>query len=248
MNYLKHYNKLIDRAKCRHLAGYSEKHHIIPRCMGGSDESDNLVKLTPEEHFVAHQLLVKIYPTNTKLILAVRMMCITSTNLIRNNKQYSWLKERFIQSKIGIPRSEETKLKLSENAKRAGRKPPSRKGATMSAESRIKIGNALRKESPVKVISAPVSRKHSEETKVKIRENHKGMLVEHTQTKLRLKYLLQKIIFLVMFVHTVARKVNRELYFVGTLIIANLFIVRYSCTIRRRYNIVNSPITTGINS
>lgn len=39
---------------------YGEWHHIIPRSMGGTDESDNLVKLTFREHFIAHLLLVKI--------------------------------------------------------------------------------------------------------------------------------------------------------------------------------------------
>lgn len=62
MNYQKHYELLIERAKSRTLAGYFERHHIIPKCMGGSDEPENIANLAPEEHFVAHQLLVKIYP------------------------------------------------------------------------------------------------------------------------------------------------------------------------------------------
>ncbi|NDB61886.1 HNH endonuclease [bacterium] len=33
------------------------KHHIIPRHMGGTDEPDNLVNLTVEEHAEAHRLL-----------------------------------------------------------------------------------------------------------------------------------------------------------------------------------------------
>ena len=39
MNYQKIYDTLINRAKDRIYAGYTEKHHIIPRCMGGNDES-----------------------------------------------------------------------------------------------------------------------------------------------------------------------------------------------------------------
>ena len=55
MNYLKHYNLLIDRGISRtNLCGYVEKHHIIPTCMGGADVSSNLVNLTPEEHYLAH--------------------------------------------------------------------------------------------------------------------------------------------------------------------------------------------------
>ena len=78
MNYLMHYNQLINRAKTRVLSDYCESHHIIPKCMNGSDDSHNLVNLTPEEHYLAHQLLMKIYPTNHKLVYAATMMCVVS--------------------------------------------------------------------------------------------------------------------------------------------------------------------------
>lgn len=40
---------------------YCEKHHIIPKSEGGSNEPDNLVNLTAREHYIAHLLLDKIY-------------------------------------------------------------------------------------------------------------------------------------------------------------------------------------------
>lgn len=49
------------RAKEPALTGYVERHHILPRCMGGGDDADNLVRLTPEDHIFAHLLLAKIY-------------------------------------------------------------------------------------------------------------------------------------------------------------------------------------------
>jgi hypothetical protein len=61
MNYTKHYNLLIERAKERLLEGYKEAHHIIPKSMGGTGDPDNLVNLTAREHYVAHILLAKIY-------------------------------------------------------------------------------------------------------------------------------------------------------------------------------------------
>ena len=64
MNYEKHYNLLIERAKTRVIKGYTEKHHIIPKCMGGTDDASNISILTPEEHYIAHLLLVKMYPSN----------------------------------------------------------------------------------------------------------------------------------------------------------------------------------------
>jgi hypothetical protein len=109
MNYQKHYNNLIDRAKNRVLDGYVEKHHILPKCMGGSNEIENLVALTAEEHFVAHQLLIKIYPDEHKLVYAARMMCLTTQKTKRNNKSYGWLRKTVIETKPRKKRKKETK-------------------------------------------------------------------------------------------------------------------------------------------
>jgi len=94
MNYELHYSRLIEKAKNRNIDGYTELHHVIPRCMGGSDSIENLVRLTPEEHYVAHQLLVKIYPSSHKLINAAVMMIPSRPS----NKLYGWLKRRLSAS------------------------------------------------------------------------------------------------------------------------------------------------------
>ena len=62
MDYLNLYNNLCSK---KHIDddNYYEWHHIIPRCMGGSDDKSNLVKLTLREHYIAHMLLYKIYKT-----------------------------------------------------------------------------------------------------------------------------------------------------------------------------------------
>jgi hypothetical protein len=91
MDYRKIYDSLIERGKNRSLDDYYETHHILPRCMGGSDSEENLVKLTPEEHYLAHQLLVKIYPNNHALAKAAVMMIPNRPS----NKMYGWIKRRF---------------------------------------------------------------------------------------------------------------------------------------------------------
>lgn len=104
MNYQKLYDKIINIAKLRNNVGYVEKHHIIPRCLGGLDTAENIVELTAREHFVAHQLLVKIHPTNHKLVFAANMMTVSSSthNTQRShNRTYEWLKKRYnIAAKI----------------------------------------------------------------------------------------------------------------------------------------------------
>lgn len=76
MNYFRIYNQLIERAKNRTLKGYTEIHHIIPKCIGGENTDNNLVRLTAKEHFLAHKLLVEIYPNEHKLLWALWMMAI----------------------------------------------------------------------------------------------------------------------------------------------------------------------------
>lgn len=76
--YLLWYNKIIERAKCRVLSEeiYTEKHHIIPRSLGGTDVIDNLVTLTAREHYICHLLLTHFLTGQDryKMICAVQLL------------------------------------------------------------------------------------------------------------------------------------------------------------------------------
>jgi len=89
--YEKIYEELCQNAKQRNIlkeTGF-EVHHIKPRCLGGNDHKDNLVKLTLREHFIAHKLLVKIYPNNEDLKFAVRIIFnIQGKGLNRTAREY----------------------------------------------------------------------------------------------------------------------------------------------------------------
>ena len=54
---------------------YHEKHHIIPKCMDGTDDEDNLIDLYAKEHFIAHKLLALENKENDKLQYAWWRMC-----------------------------------------------------------------------------------------------------------------------------------------------------------------------------
>lgn len=92
MNYQKIYDNIIERGKNRKLLGYKEKHHIVPKCLGGDNSKNNLVDLTAEEHYVCHQLLVKMHPTNLKLIRAMHLMTVDSNTTRRSNKSFGWVR------------------------------------------------------------------------------------------------------------------------------------------------------------
>jgi hypothetical protein len=64
MNYARTYQNFIeDRRAKESLArlSYFERHHILPRSFGGSDDASNLIDLSPEDHFFAHLLLARIH-------------------------------------------------------------------------------------------------------------------------------------------------------------------------------------------
>jgi hypothetical protein len=138
MDYVAIYHRLMERARARSLSGYVERHHIRPKCLGGSDHVSNMVRLTPEEHYVAHQLLVKMCPTNMKLLRAAVMMTSSTRRHQRGNKLYGWLRRQFAArmseeltgSKRG-PHSAETKAKMSAASK--GRKKSEAHCAAMTA-------------------------------------------------------------------------------------------------------------------
>jgi hypothetical protein len=146
MNYKKIYDQLIQNAVMRQqnttLNFYTERHHIVPKCMGGSNISSNLVRLTAREHFIAHKLLYKYYKT-TKLAHAWFSMLRYSDNQYRTftARQYAEAKQAHVSAlktyagnknpffgkthtpqtkesirlkKLGTRASEETKRKMSE--------------------------------------------------------------------------------------------------------------------------------------
>jgi hypothetical protein len=102
MNYKQIYDELIARGKTRatskknaiEILGYCECHHIIPKCMGGTNDKTNLVFLSAREHFIAHILLIKIYPSNYKLLLACSRMLTDKQGNKLNGKTYDSLKRK----------------------------------------------------------------------------------------------------------------------------------------------------------
>jgi hypothetical protein len=76
MNYLQLHDKFISSRKNRELCEgvQYENHHIVPRCLGGGNESSNLVSLTLREHIFVHRLLSKIYPHHSGLNYSVVLL------------------------------------------------------------------------------------------------------------------------------------------------------------------------------
>ena len=136
--YTEWYYSIINLAKSRTVVSvYTEKHHIIPKSLGGDNSNDNLVKLTAREHIICHRLLVKMTQgdgrrkmshalwamSNQRNEFQQRYKVKSSTYEILKIQNARLLSERF-KGKIGIHTgkkfSDETKQKMSESAKKRG--------------------------------------------------------------------------------------------------------------------------------
>jgi len=134
------YFNIIAKAKSRKLAGYTETHHILPRSLGGTNDSENLVELTAREHYVCHLLLPKMTEgeNHYKMVYAFVIMSGRKTY---GSRKYAFYREEYsiLNSKLrsgsgngmwGVDRSgdkntfygkkhsEETKRKISEGQKK----------------------------------------------------------------------------------------------------------------------------------
>lgn len=103
---------------------YKERHHIIPKCMGGSDDEENLVDLLLREHIIAHKLLADIYPSCDDVQYSFWMMCnCREYDDAVTPAEYEEARKRF--SKNHPTKRPEVRKKMSENhADISGEKNP----------------------------------------------------------------------------------------------------------------------------
>lgn len=73
---------------------YSERHHIIPKSLGGSDAASNLVYLTARQHYIAHLLLVRMTEGAAKRSMTFAMIRFAGKNRDKGYKIVSRLYER----------------------------------------------------------------------------------------------------------------------------------------------------------
>lgn len=155
MNHKKVYDALIQKRREHQVpeTEYAENHHIIPKSEGGSDDNDNLIRLTAREHYIAHLLLAKIYNDN-KMFCALTCMSRTNDQMERrfnfNSRLYELLKRRRSEtmSKLmkGRRRTEEFKqhMKAIMKGKNKG-KTPWNKGRKCSEAERLKTSEATKR-------------------------------------------------------------------------------------------------------
>jgi len=105
--YTRTYFSIINRAKSRTLENtYFEKHHVIPKSLGGSNKKDNLVKLTAREHYVCHLLLTKMTSGDAyyKMVNAAWLMSIKDGTRIKSRtyENLKLKKSNYQKTRVGV--------------------------------------------------------------------------------------------------------------------------------------------------
>ena len=190
--YRKWYNNIINCANSRIVEGYTERHHIVPKSLGGTDDVSNLVKLTAREHFICHLLLTKFTTGHNKKLMNFALGKFIQNSPLQqrifNSWEYGKIRESISTARTGHKHSEETKKKMSEKAK--GRTPwnkgKSTSGLTHSEDSNKKrsvtlTGRKRSNEFCLKVSAGKrghtagmAGKHHSEETKKKMSTSMQG--------------------------------------------------------------------------
>lgn len=85
--YSKLYFTIINNSKNRLIQDYSERHHIVPQSLGGSNHYENLVDLTAREHFICHWLLIKMTEGEDRSKMLYALMGMKAKN--QHQQRYS---------------------------------------------------------------------------------------------------------------------------------------------------------------
>jgi hypothetical protein len=153
--YRRWYNAICARGQLRVLELGYERHHIIPRALGGSDDESNITHLTYREHFLAHWLLTRLTDGDerNKMLYALHMMTVVGHGYrIVAGWQYAIAKKASAEAATVRMRTANARDRMSKV----------HKGKKIAAEHRAALSKAFK------------GRKKSEQHRAKIGAAHKG--------------------------------------------------------------------------
>jgi hypothetical protein len=181
LDYQRIYREFIaDRKRKPRPEGYTERHHIVPRSLGGGDEAANLIDLTAEDHFFAHLLLAKVHGGKQWYALFVMMKGVRRNReegyLRRARRHYERARSEFIarhgphMAKVrrGRKHSAATKAKIAKgnskpkSAEAVANMRAALTGRKLSPEHRAKSAEILRDASRFS------GKRHTEQTKARM--------------------------------------------------------------------------------
>ncbi len=199
MDYKKMHDSIIENRKLLGVPkGYSENHHIIPKSFGGTNDPNNMIRLTAREHFIIHRLLAKMYPDTGMAHAIFKMSCVDKhwgTYKVKS-RTYEYLRkqhaDRVSNDKISAKKKSEALKGRKQKPEHAAKRAESRKSSgtwhkeetkkKISASNTGKTGTWANKKLPDDMVKkrndtrfANNNYGHTEETKKKISESQKGI-------------------------------------------------------------------------
>lgn len=165
--YAKWYYNIIQNSRSRVLIGYTEKHHIIPKSLGGDNSKNNLAVLTPREHFICHLLLTKMTDgvNKQKMIFGLWRMSVTTKDRHRiTSTQYEKIRNEFCKANSSRHKGKVNSQKSMDK----------RKATMLERYGTMATFTKHNDISKKKVSIANTGRKHTTEEIGKMRESHLG--------------------------------------------------------------------------
>lgn len=158
-------NILAERGRFNCGDEYHERHHIISRCMGGTNDKENLIDLYAHEHYIAHKLLALENPDHDGLTYAWSCMAFFK----KDGQRYELTPDEYEEVRIALSKvltgrkfSDETREKIRQ----------ARLGTKYSKECREKMSLSRRGEK-----SYWYGKHFTDEMKKKLSETRKGKYV-----------------------------------------------------------------------
>ena len=156
--YKRWYTQLMKRAAKRDIKEYCERHHVVPRSLGGTNDPVNLVRLTYREHFLAHWLLIKFTTGRNRKLMEYALNRMT---------------HRYNQPVIIAGWQYALARKINPGLRTYKMTPAHRRKLTASVK-----GRPLTPEHRAKLSAANKGYQASAETRAKLRASHKGRYPE----------------------------------------------------------------------
>jgi NUMOD3 motif len=143
MNYARIYDEFIANRRGRNPQP-AERHHIVPRCIGGNNAAENLILLSSEDHFFAHLLLAKIFGGKLNACAWLMTSKLHPARGRVAREKYGWLRRRYI-----IENSNRQKARMKDPAWKAkvlAKRAMTMKGVKInfSTERRANLAERLR--------------------------------------------------------------------------------------------------------
>ena len=116
------YLKLIEWLRTQDVSKqYTERHHVVPRCMGGDNNNENIIEISTKAHLILHLILWKAYqgiqPWGGKMASAFNMMRAPSKALPNRRSRLTARQYQRMREELSLHMSETTFWRTPEGRK-----------------------------------------------------------------------------------------------------------------------------------